>query len=1422
MSELLVPMNLEALVVGLSDAGAQWVNLKPDFRGVYRRDQVLGQQLGSPLEFSPSTSGLKPGVHLHWALPDGLTHGVAPKNGGSPEFPAIPNRWLVVRFWDQNGADQPLALKAKAWIVESDSVATDPNAAIWPTFGSENLKKAEDYSVLVGKQFELSRWPGENAGAHVAITAVGYGDAAFAAYYPACKGILGFHDQDLSDVMAGANLNYLVAGWYADPAMDPLQRALSTQKPEQLFGAFDEFLGAIKWTYPGFADAQEKVKRMKASADELQEAREMMARLQAAGTKIDGAAAIAELQRQIGDMEAQAKKLGGEIAAIKSQIPSRTVCHGILTGVQTRANVDSGVPRGKPFRVSLGDTAVEALAALFETACGADLGKLLAIFQYDLLSELEKPGGGTAVDRQIHERCYRPLARGKRWDLLQEARPAFGSSPEDRAPPIPGDVRLRLEQLNRPQRRINQLKRERDLRKSELYAAWYKKVLNTQAKKLPEGILNQRLEDCRLEIERLTGEIAPLEDNGNQRPKGSEWGQLQESLDAFLPGWKIQQFDEPQFWRPNDPVALLAGESFQRSPRHGEDGRFRADGQLLCRLGGQEISGIKITIPFAKVRDVQFGPADIDRWCDSATIFGNRPIPSVIVNLFREALLLTLQPKQAADVVTSAYEKNEPGLAASHAQDIQQISRQLIDTYLKKVWETARDPKNESPALRFPEPEVAGQTIWELIGRLPSPVVLSPWEKNPWLPLFLQWQVRWVPAYSDIEKVFGDWRFDTVDFAWQGDDQGKQPQAPVVYRGTALLTPSATLHFSDRLRQYNLAHGDAKLTSLQTAVASMNVLCQSLGGFTDQLMMRKGYLELRPLDPGTGNNGPQFSAIFDAVKDIDWLSPMMDGKFLPLRSGYLTLEKLWVIDAFGQFLKLEEEDPRSGLTVVLPERLAGPNGAARLPPRLVQPARVALQWLRADRWDGESASAAGAPTDEEFNPICGWILPNLLDKGLMIYDARGYALGSLQANQRKSWRDGVGGVKEPVASFHWVDLPGSENFFFGSPPAQMDDPLGAAANPHLRAYVRGLLSLTEGRGQAFAALLESMSDALAAGAGSSDNPNLALLVGKPLALVRAAIWLEVDGGIASAQGWDAQANQTGGIERVKFPLRLGDRRRWKDRWLGDDGLMGFFISRDYRKFYPACGLQGRNDSYNTYGFLPQVSLGEKLDVTLIMDPARGLCVASGILPRAMFHLPDGNAAETLENKEIIFFSGPVVGPDSDKEMRMPQPSDVYGQWSWTHHPDVKVWSEKNIADTQKEWGQFSETPLSITEGWLKLIAAPLTIRAFTVMGKNPIEAEKKAETPGEAAVPARFEVERGKTIVLSWSVVGAEEIELKDGESSLFKSHRHPLPARFAVAAQRDTSFTLTAVGRAERSSAVPKPAPVRAQRTINVTVKKL
>ena len=1437
---LLVPMNIEALVFGSKAEKTAGVNLIPNFANVY-----FNAFLGQKLETAPCSSTVSdlyegPGVHLHWALPDELTHGVAKSNGEKPEFPSIPNRWLVVRFWDQNGEKEKLDLKCKAWIVESDTITANEDAVLWPLLRSDNLnlKEERDYSNFVGNQFLLSEWPRKTSAPSIDITAIGYGDPAFAAYYPACKGILGFHDNDLDGLPRNAGLAYVVVGWYSDPSKDPLQKSLTDKTAGGRFDKLEGFLGKTQWIYQGFAEDLKKIKKTKELEIDRKEAEGMVTKLEATQKKdatIDNSSAIAELKNKISALQNELQSCGATTADLENHLPTHILCHGIITGIQWKSNQDSGVPQGKHFAISIGDTIVESLSALFEKAVGGELGKLLAVFQYDMLSELEKPGGQAIVDYKLHERSYRRLTRGIRWDLLQKTRPAFGGSPEDRnppvedrAPPIPGDIRLLLEQLNARQRKINQLKRKRDSLRSELYATWYKRVLNTTEEKVSEDALTQRLANLQAEIQELTVAVAELEEEENQRPKGTEWKEIQRQLTTFLPGWELQPFDEPEFWRPNDPVVLMAGEAFQRSHRHGEDGRYRSDGRLLCRVSGQEITGIKMKIPYAKdQKDVEFGSADVDKWCAPFVSLGDRRVPTEINNLFREALLLTLDAKRARAIVAAAYERNEPGSSTARAGEIENQARDLLDTYLKKVWQDARDPDVENPNLRYTGPDKTGQpsevrerenkslTTWELVGTFPSPIVMNEWKQNPWLPLFLQWQVDWEPAYPNTVQALDNWELtgQGTAFAWTGDKDAAQGE--VTYTGVTLLTPSATLQFSDRLRQYNLTHDNAKLRTVQTAVSSMNVLCQSLGGLTDQFLMRKGHLELHPLEPGSGGEGPQFSPIYDAVKDVDWLSPLTDGdkKFLPVRSGYLKLEKLWIIDSFGRFLQLEEEDQIGGLQPVFPARLTGrPDGSARLEPRLAQPSRFTIEWLptRPDISQPEG--------EDEFNPVCGWILPNFLDKGLMIYDARGNALGALQAVQRKSWAQGVGADRAAIESFHWVDIPGSENFFFGSPPQTIVDPLGEKANPHLRAFVKGLLSLTEGKGQAFSDLLDKMNETFSAagGANSSHNSNLALLIGKPLALVRASLRLEVDGHIACAQGWDAvQGEQTGGIEQLTVPVRLGDRRKWQDVWLGDDGLIGFFLNQDYTQFYPAFGLRGRtDDTYNKYSWaadpsiqkndrshlknLPKISIGQPLDLTLLMDPSRGVCVTSGILPRTIFHLPYGDMSEMLENKQVVFFTGPVVNPESEKEIRMPQPSDLYGQWSWTHHPEVKVWGkEKSIVDVQKEQGRFSDTTLQIAEGWLKLITAPLAVRVFTVKGKNPVKEESHSEGPAEPAKPEQFALTASETnVILTWSISGAEEIDLRAGSLPLFTSHRHPLPTQYAIQVTQDTSFTLIATAK--------------------------
>jgi hypothetical protein len=140
------------------------------------------------------------------------------------------------------------------------------------------------------------------------------------------------------------------------------------------------------------------------------------------------------------------------------------------------------------------------------------------------------------------------------------------------------------------------------------------------------------------------------------------------------------------------------------------------------------------------------------------------------------------------------------------------------------------------------------------------------------------------------------------------------------------------------------------------------------------------------------------------------------------------------------------------------------------------------------------------------------------------------------------------------------------------------------------------------------------------------------------------------------------------------------------------------------------------------------------------------------------------------------------------------------------------WGEAAIADVQQEQGYFPDPPPHIAEGWLKLITAPLEVRTFTVKGKNPVD-KKPTEAKANPSISACFEVSSGERITLSWSVIGAEEIELwaKKNEESirLFKSVRRPLPAQYSMTVHDDTLFTLIACGRKETSVDKKEPEPV-------------
>jgi hypothetical protein len=112
---LLVPIHLDALYLpngmSVAEATADFSRL-PYFQGRdHNPDTVNLSESILTQAFQNKNLYLKPGIHLHWALPDALTKEGKQTKERENNFPAVPNRWLVRRK-SENGD--------KNWIVESD------------------------------------------------------------------------------------------------------------------------------------------------------------------------------------------------------------------------------------------------------------------------------------------------------------------------------------------------------------------------------------------------------------------------------------------------------------------------------------------------------------------------------------------------------------------------------------------------------------------------------------------------------------------------------------------------------------------------------------------------------------------------------------------------------------------------------------------------------------------------------------------------------------------------------------------------------------------------------------------------------------------------------------------------------------------------------------------------------------------------------------------------------------------------------------------------------------------------------------------------------------------------------------------------------------------------------------------------------
>jgi len=957
----------------------------------------------------------------------------------------------------------------------------------------------------------------------------------------------------------------------------------------------------------------------------------------------------------------------------------------------------TGPSRKELPQIAIGNSIVDALAGMIGYLMhlddsGTDIATLFQALEYGLVTHYDRPDGRTQLDERIHQEWFSSQDGGSWWEAVPN--PAANSATPPATATLTAAQQSALDQLNAAQQKLDQAGRDRQSSQLELYSRLWRSVRLAKLSQDPPFMQrNGTPPDVFYKLGEVLKDIKPIATDEVRNAKQAVTGLLG-------PEFQLKENKMPRFWRPADPVVVVYGAG--RSSKHGGDGRFDEQGKLFCRLSGQE------------VRSVQIDPTDASKGALStpATFFAGLQLgslPAPIPDLLNELVLLN--PAFAPDLAG-------PSLSSSDIKKLQQV-----------IWADFSDFTSIAGVHR-----AAGFS-----GVRPSPVAVEAWAQ-PWAPLYLSWRVTWFPTNPDPADagtllLGSDWHFNGIDFDWTGF--GKLDEsAALVIEGRSILASLSTKaiidtltgHLSDTEDELNKkiqadpANADASRIQLQSLRAlrdaivaelgSADLVAQPLTGFHDRLILR---------DPAQYFNPPKDTAgaIVTALQDGPRVAPVpdhfsaSDAFFCPMRGGHFRLDRLWVVDGFGQVFDpvLEAgEDPRSfaplrgsGLvTTGLTQRTD--TQALQLPPRLVQPARLQFRFVDASA----AATAAGdVSLNSSATPVCGWLLPNHLDHSLTVLDEKGNSLGavllSANANQPLFWEPTIAGP------------------FAVSSPAQI-------GNPHLNALILQLFANTDG-GSAFNDLMAAIDSTLwTTEPLGKRGDHLSVLIGRPIAVVRARLLLEMGEAKATRQFWEDNAlpGDSSMLDNAVFPVRLGhvDQR--------DDGTLGYFapgpagsgpdiVYRSFLAVQPNLDLQqavSAQDRYvqagNAHGDL-RLRLGEPLDVTLLLDPRGSVHARCGILPTKAIQLPARYVTDALQAMNVSFRVGPLL--NEIQGIRMPLPVNVAGSWSWIArtgvnlsdplHDPLEIIPDPNATDAPgiapaSQQARLTGEPIHIREGYLKL------------------------------------------------------------------------------------------------------------------------
>jgi hypothetical protein len=621
------------------------------------------------------------------------------------------------------------------------------------------------------------------------------------------------------------------------------------------------------------------------------------------------------------------------------------------------------------------------------------------------------------------------------------------------------------------------------------------------------------------------------------------------------------------------------------------------------------------------------------------------------------------------------------------------INQEFLECFTLKI-EDSRKGKNLFDA-------ALATQLWKIMQQQPErkKQFTRVWRSPAWKPFLLEWEVQITSIRNQREYLsdFIERHYQTndtlINFQPKSDTtQYREPQKDV-YSGRSILTEYASDQHKQQIEAFFtqknffpqfckdqsieptygwlnqhirdfkewIIHQEIpepqkqffnRLLDIYESFQELQCLSQTFNGFNQALLGRKQTLQLTIDDPiGFESNRPFVELVRDAVQNSIISAPQPLNFFNPIRSGSLKILRLRLVDTFGRVRDLQLTQ------TITPEHLkTNHENAVNLPPRIVQPARINFRWL-----SGNSHHIYDeASSHPSLNPICGWILPDRIDKTLKIYNTEGHSLGELEIHQAGNNR--------------WRSAPGSE-FAVQS--------VNDIPNPHLNRVV-SYLNATEDKfladfvkslGQAWEQIDPDVGDR---------NPSLALIMGQPIAIVRASLNLQLQGLPAINQDWavfkrdleqyrkygnQQSERETNGFTNVQFPIYLGNHQHLSD------GLIGYWrethndknIVLSDKVYIPLGNKDEATNNGNTKNIEKQhQAFYQTLQsppefLTILIDPRATIQAVSGILPTKSIQIPSEFYVNILNNISITFLAAPILSPGI---INIPLANAIDSSWSW--------------------------------------------------------------------------------------------------------------------------------------------------------------